>query len=121
SEKSEQRRATWVKDQLVAAGRARAASLGWPDAYAMTKALGEKALGETRGDIPVSIVRPAIIESPLAQPVPAGVPGVPHARAGDHLLRPRPAQGVPGRARGDGRRDPGRPRRRGDLRGHRPR
>ena len=52
-----------MKDQLVEAGRARAASLGWPDAYAMTKALGERALGETRGDVPVSIVRPAIIES----------------------------------------------------------
>src|SRR4029453_20423 len=75
SEKSEQRRATWVKDQLVAAGRARASSLGWPDAYAMTKALGEKALGETRGDIPVSIVRPPIIESALARPGPGGLRG----------------------------------------------
>src|SRR5690606_9118574 len=43
--KSEQLRAEWVKAELVEAGRARAASLGWPDAYAMTKALGEKALG----------------------------------------------------------------------------
>jgi HAD superfamily hydrolase (TIGR01490 family) len=75
AEKSEQRRSTWVKDQLVAAGRARASSLGWPDAYAMTKALGEKALGETRGDIPVSIVRPAIIESALAEPVPGWIRG----------------------------------------------
>jgi alcohol-forming fatty acyl-CoA reductase len=75
AERSEAKRAAWVKDQLVAAGRARAASLGWPDAYAMTKALGEKALDENRGDIPVSIVRPAIIESALAEPVPGWIRG----------------------------------------------
>ena len=73
--KSEQRRAEWVKAQLVDAGRARAASLGWPDAYAMTKAMGEKALAENRGDVPVSIVRPAIIESAWAEPVPGWIRG----------------------------------------------
>ena len=75
ADKSEQRRTAWVKAQLVDAGRARAASLGWPDAYAYTKALGERALGETRGEVPVSIVRPAIIESALAQPVPGWIRG----------------------------------------------
>jgi alcohol-forming fatty acyl-CoA reductase len=39
-----------VNDQMVEAGRARAASLGWPDAYAYTKALGEQALLDTKGD-----------------------------------------------------------------------
>ena len=39
-------------------GRARAQALGWPDAYAYTKALGERALLERRGDVPVTIVRP---------------------------------------------------------------
>lgn len=73
--KSEQRRTTWVRDQLVDAGRARAASLGWPDAYAMTKALGEKALAENRGAVPVSTVRPAIIESAWAEPVPGWIRG----------------------------------------------
>ena len=51
--KTEQLRTRWVKDQLVAAGRARAASVGWPDAYAFTKALGEQALTESKGDVPV--------------------------------------------------------------------
>ena len=51
--KSEERRAAWVKDQLVESGRARAASLGWPDAYAMTKALGEQALGQGGDLLPV--------------------------------------------------------------------
>ncbi len=66
--KTEQRRAAWVKDQMVEAGRARAASLGWPDAYAYTKALGERAILQQRGDVPVTIVRPSIIESALAEP-----------------------------------------------------
>ena len=110
--KTEQRRSAWVKEQMVEAGRARAASLGWPDAYAYTKALGERALLQNRGDVPVSIVRPSIIESSRPRAVPGLDPRLPHGRAGDHLLRPRAAEGVPGRARGDGRRDPGRPRRR---------
>jgi len=75
ADKTEQLRKEWVKTQLVDAGRARASSLGWPDAYAMTKALGERALGENRGDIPVSIVRPAIIESAWAEPVPGWIRG----------------------------------------------
>ena len=73
--KSEDNRRAWVKAELVEAGRSRAASLGWPDAYAMTKALGEKALGENRGTIPVSIVRPAIIESAWSEPVPGWIRG----------------------------------------------
>jgi fatty acyl-CoA reductase len=73
--KTEQRRTTWVKEQLVEAGRARAFSLGWPDAYAYTKALGERALLETRGDLPVTIVRPSIIESALAEPYPGWIRG----------------------------------------------
>jgi HAD superfamily hydrolase (TIGR01490 family) len=75
STKSEQLRRDWVKAQLVDAGRARAASLGWPDAYAMTKALGEQALAQNRGDVPVSVVRPAIIESAWAEPVPGWIRG----------------------------------------------
>ena len=60
---------------MVDAGRARAASLGWPDAYAYTKALGEQALIENRGAVPVSIVRPSIIESALAEPRPGWIRG----------------------------------------------
>ncbi len=73
--KSEDVRKAWVKAELVEAGRSRAASLGWPDAYAMTKALGERALGENRGNVPVSIVRPAIIESAWSEPVPGWIRG----------------------------------------------
>ncbi len=48
-------------------------------------------------------------------------PRLPDGRAGDHLLRPRPAEGVPRRAGGHRRRDPRRPRRRRDHRRRRPR
>jgi HAD superfamily phosphoserine phosphatase-like hydrolase len=75
SEKTEQRRVQWVKERMIEAGRARATSLGWPDAYAYTKALGERALVESRGDIPVSIVRPSIIESALTEPKPGWIRG----------------------------------------------
>ncbi len=73
--KTEQRRGAWVKEQMVEAGRARAASLGWPDAYAYTKALGERALLQNRGNVPVSIVRPSIIESSMLEPFPGWIRG----------------------------------------------
>jgi fatty acyl-CoA reductase len=68
AEKTEKLRTDWVDDQMVELGRARARALGWPDAYAYTKALGERALMDSRGDVPVTIVRPSIIESSLAEP-----------------------------------------------------
>jgi HAD superfamily hydrolase (TIGR01490 family) len=73
--KTENLRTSWVKAQLVEAGRARAASVGWPDAYAFTKALGEQAVTEVKGKVPVSIVRPSIIESALAEPFPGWIRG----------------------------------------------
>ena len=75
SEKVESLRRRWVDDQMTRAGRARASSLGFPDAYAFTKALGERALTETRGEIAVTIVRPSIIESALAEPRPGWIRG----------------------------------------------
>ena len=73
--KTEDIRKKWVKAQLVDAGRSRAASAGWPDAYAFTKALGEQALTDVKGDVPVSILRPSIIESALAEPKPGWIRG----------------------------------------------
>ena len=73
--KAEQLRIRWVDKHLVKAGRSRAASLGFPDAYAYTKAFGELALLESASDIPISIVRPSIIESALAEPSPGWIRG----------------------------------------------
>jgi HAD superfamily phosphoserine phosphatase-like hydrolase len=73
--KAERLRQDWVKDRLVTLGKARAQGLGWPDAYAYSKSLGERALLETRGTLPVTIVRPSIIESALAEPQPGWIRG----------------------------------------------
>ena len=73
--KTEQLRVSWVNDQMVEAGRSRATSLGWPDVYTYSKALGETALVELHDDIPVSIVRPSIIESAWSQPSPGWIRG----------------------------------------------
>jgi HAD superfamily hydrolase (TIGR01490 family) len=68
AEKTEQLRSDWVHDRMVALGRGRARALGWPDAYAFTKSLGENALLDIRGELPVTFVRPSIVESALTEP-----------------------------------------------------
>ncbi|WP_419919302.1 HAD-IB family hydrolase [Candidatus Poriferisocius sp.] len=73
--KTEQIRNRWVNNQMVEAGRSRAASLGFPDAYAFTKALAETALAEVRGDLEVTTVRPSIIESAYSEPYPGWIRG----------------------------------------------
>jgi alcohol-forming fatty acyl-CoA reductase len=74
--RAEKMREEWVKDELVKAGTARALSLGWPDAYPFTKALGERALVEQfEGRVPITVVRPSIIESALAEPRPGWIRG----------------------------------------------
>jgi len=76
AERAEHLREDWVKKQMVKVGQARAQSLGWPDAYPYTKALGERALVSQFGDsVPMTIVRPSIIESALAEPRPGWIRG----------------------------------------------
>jgi fatty acyl-CoA reductase len=85
AEDAERRRRDWVRDQQKAAGGERARSLGWTDVYTFTKAMGERVVEElTSGSspdlpgapaIPVSIVRPSIIESALAVPYPGWIEG----------------------------------------------
>lgn len=73
--RTEKIRDDWVRERMVELGKSRAQGLGWPDAYAYTKALGERALLESRGDLPLTIVRPSIIEAALAEPVPGWIRG----------------------------------------------
>ena len=75
AEKMEKLRAEWTDDRMVELGKARAQALGWPDAYAYSKALGEWALLEGRGRVPVTVVRPSIIEAALSQPHPGWIRG----------------------------------------------
>ncbi len=75
AEKTEKLRQEWTDDRMVELGKARAHALGWPDAYAYSKALGEWALLEVREDLPVTLVRPSIIEAALAEPHPGWIRG----------------------------------------------
>ena len=76
AERAEKLRDEWVRRQLVEAGSRRAQALGWPDAYAFTKALGERALVGGFGErVPMTVVRPSIIESALAEPRPGWIRG----------------------------------------------
>ena len=65
---TERLRERWVKDRLVERGRVHANAMGFSDIYSFTKAMAEQAVVELHGDIPLSIVRPSIIESALAEP-----------------------------------------------------
>ncbi len=74
---AEQRRKDWMTRRLVEYGRQRARSLGWPDVYTFTKAMGERAVEElcAAETLPLSIVRPSIIESALTHPFPGWIDG----------------------------------------------
>lgn len=74
---AEPSRREWVHERLVDYGRVRAQSLGWPDVYTLTKALGERAAEELWGQAGhrLSILRPAIVESSLAHPYPGWIDG----------------------------------------------
>jgi alcohol-forming fatty acyl-CoA reductase len=72
---TERLRDRWVKDRLVERGRTHANAMGFSDIYSFTKAMAEHAVVELHGQIPLSIVRPSIIESALAEPFPGWLEG----------------------------------------------
>src|SRR6059058_2110864 len=82
---AERRRKEWVRKRLVDAGRERARTLGWTDCYTFTKAMAERAVEHTTSAVagaepgetalPLTILRPTIIESALEQPYPGWIEG----------------------------------------------
>jgi alcohol-forming fatty acyl-CoA reductase len=72
---AERLRREQVETTLVDAGRERARSLGFTDCYTMTKAIGEQAAAELAADLPLTVVRPSIVESALAVPHPGWITG----------------------------------------------
>ncbi|KAL8048991.1 hypothetical protein ABFX02_07G103650 [Erythranthe guttata] len=56
-------------------GMERANLYGWQNTYQLTKAMGEMVIDETRGDIPVVIIRPTVIESCYKEPIPGWIQG----------------------------------------------
>jgi HAD superfamily hydrolase (TIGR01490 family) len=77
SQDAEERRKQWVDKRLVEYGRLRARTLGWPDVYTFTKAMGERAVEDLAHEqgLALSIVRPSIIESALEHPSPGWIDG----------------------------------------------
>ncbi|HLS02171.1 MAG TPA: haloacid dehalogenase-like hydrolase, partial [Beutenbergiaceae bacterium] len=76
AEAAEEQRQEWVTQRLVEAGRVRAQTLGWPDVYTFTKALGERVAEDLWGKTHrLSIVRPTIIESSINHPFPGWIDG----------------------------------------------
>jgi long-chain acyl-CoA synthetase len=56
----------FVRDRLIAAGVERATFWGWPNIYTYTKSIGEQVL--LGSGLPLTIVRPSIVESALEFP-----------------------------------------------------
>ncbi len=72
---TERLRQKWVADRLVERGRVHARAMGFSDIYSFTKAMAEHAVVELHGDIPLSIARPAIVESAVKEPFPGWLEG----------------------------------------------
>ncbi|KAH6770427.1 hypothetical protein C2S52_015230 [Perilla frutescens var. hirtella] len=56
-------------------GMERAKFYGWYNTYHLSKAMAEMVIHETRGDIPMLIIRPSVIESCYKQPYPGWIQG----------------------------------------------
>ncbi len=61
-------RIRWLRNYLTEAGARRAAELGWPNTYTLTKSLAESLIGNRSAGLPVAIIRPAIVETSVAKP-----------------------------------------------------
>ncbi|CAE6076846.1 unnamed protein product [Arabidopsis arenosa] len=55
--------------------RPRAQIHGWENTYTFTKAMGETVIRSNRGELPVVIIRPSIIESSYNEPFPVWIQG----------------------------------------------
>jgi len=62
-------RKIWMNDVLTKLGMERARHWGWTNTYTYTKSLGEQIL-LTDQEVPVTIVRPAVVESAVRYPFP---------------------------------------------------
>jgi long-chain acyl-CoA synthetase len=59
-----------LREMMALAGTERAKELGWPNTYTYTKALAEMLLAERADELPLTIFRPAIVESAVEYPFP---------------------------------------------------
>ncbi len=87
--RAEELRRRWLLERLSRRGRRRALAEGWPDTYALSKALGERLLTESSARI--TVVRPTIIESALRWPRPGWLEGI---KVADPLILAYAARGL---------------------------
>ncbi|XP_010544518.1 PREDICTED: fatty acyl-CoA reductase 6, chloroplastic-like [Tarenaya hassleriana] len=64
-----------VTRKMKELGHERAIIHGFQNTYTFTKAMGEMVIDSSRGDLPVVIIRPSIIESSYREPVPGWIQG----------------------------------------------
>ncbi|PSS36284.1 Fatty acyl-CoA reductase [Actinidia chinensis var. chinensis] len=64
-----------VAQKMKELGLERAKIHGWQDTYVFTKAMGEMLIDSMRGEIPVVIIRPSVIESTYREPFPGWMEG----------------------------------------------
>ncbi|MBM3264662.1 MAG: SDR family oxidoreductase [candidate division Zixibacteria bacterium] len=69
-------RKRWLKERLIEEGMRIGKRWGWHDSYTLTKAMGEQLIVSHRGELPVGIIRPSIVESSLSDPDPGWVEGL---------------------------------------------
>ena len=63
----------WLREYLTEAGMKRAAELGWPNTYTLTKSLAESLIAEIGAGLPIAVVRPAIVETSVENHSSAGM------------------------------------------------
>ncbi len=79
-------RIRWTRRRLTERGVRLARKYDWPNTYCLSKSLAESLLASRKGDVKVSIVRPAIVETSVRQPFEGWNEGVNTAAPLAHLL-----------------------------------
>ncbi|KAI4312418.1 hypothetical protein MLD38_037228 [Melastoma candidum] len=64
-----------VSQKMREVGLARAQSYGFKNCYELSKAMGEMVIHRSRGQLPVVIVRPSVVESTYQEPFPGWIEG----------------------------------------------
>ncbi|KAK2985378.1 hypothetical protein RJ640_029335 [Escallonia rubra] len=62
-------------DWKVSFHSVQARKYGWQDTYVFTKAMGEMLIDNMRGEIPIVIIRPSVVESTYKEPFPGWIEG----------------------------------------------
>jgi nucleoside-diphosphate-sugar epimerase len=58
----------WLREYLTEVGMKRAAELGWPNTYTLTKSLAESLISKYGTGLPIAVVRPSIVETSEQEP-----------------------------------------------------